>query len=290
MTNPSVEDRLFLTMWLYTYNHFLYQPEQVIEFIEHTFELTNPFERRIGFVCLLLNRRKEVRKRLNRENWQWVRKELKEGTIGLFCTYNLNESPSPQDREPNWVVDIISKIRSHPRAPESTALLLKELPSKLGYTIEIPRTETGIDGQLQNQFTRLARVTFVAIGGVYGFVNLTRVATADGVRTEYERTRGIDITTTSSMFRDRIRGAFWENYISSGHIERLGGVAAVVGQAPCRYVEKLYSDGSALALRLTESVNAFSPEQVKRLEEYFTPLSPPARVLDHQKSDDISNS
>lgn len=79
--------------------------------------------------------------------------------------------------------------------------------------------------------------------------------------------------------RKTVRGAFWENYLTEGHIQALGGIDSIKSHAPCASVEPL-ADGKALALRLTEDVNEITPMAAERLEKYFEPLAPSRKMLE----------
>jgi hypothetical protein len=71
-------------------------------------------------------------------------------------------------------------------------------------------------------------------------------------------------------------GYYWGTILSSGHIAALGGLDRVEREAPCVRVEtfRAASGGSLVFLQLTETIDAFSDAELRRLRDFLQPLLP----------------
>ena len=82
----------------------------------------------------------------------------------------------------------------------------------------------------------------------------------------------------SEMYDTRLRGAYWGNFLSSNHVQLLGGITRVAKEAPCFLVEPLNMTGvdgtpaTGAYLQLTEDLFVISSTQIRALETYLAPI------------------
>ncbi|MBI5033054.1 MAG: hypothetical protein HZB51_21240 [Chloroflexi bacterium] len=273
---PGPEERFYFSLWLYSYESFVEHYDWVIEFVESTFAFGDQFGVGLQFVADMKPRGKEVRRKFTPKTWEWCKQELREGRLWMLLTHP-KDFAAPKTLYPVWSVNMLSSI--HPRevvADDSQTVPYWKLPlpNEIKFVIELPLTIPHIDPELQQALVHLGRTTFTKIKAIYGFINLSRrPASADVGGTEYERRRDLLADQTTHLLRWAVRGAFWENYLSEGHIQALGGIDSIKASAPCARVDELI-EGKALAVRLTEDVNELSLVLVQKLEAYFQPLAP----------------
>jgi hypothetical protein len=125
---------------------------------------------------------------------------------------------------------------------------------------------------IQQTFNELFKEVIVAINGVYGFITYETTAAASPMMTPYENYYALS-TTFLPGFTKKIRGYFWNNYLSTDHIERLGGIQQVLSDAPCFVKEPLAtSTHQGVLLQLTEDINYYSDDQLVQLRNYLLKL------------------
>jgi len=73
-------------------------------------------------------------------------------------------------------------------------------------------------------------------------------------------------------FVDQVHGYNWAVLLKAGHIDRLGGVAAVRRDSPCAHVEQLDHGGVSLLCRVTTSPFELDAERVMAWRAYLRPL------------------
>lgn len=269
-------NRYYFSVWLYTYESFFEHPDWVIEFVGSTFSIVDPFGLPIRLFAQARTG-KEIHRVFNKKNWQWCQQEFRRGSLKLLSAHPNLGWEAPTEPMPSWTVFVFENPQ--PPSPE----LQKAAnfpwwdfppPNTLEFAVELPLTIERVDQSLQDAVVQLTRTTFVKIGASYGFINFSsRNLDADGTRTEYEKKFSVMATDTAWFLRRYIRGAFWENYLTERHIEKLGGIDVIKFNAPCARVEELIPS-KAIALRLTEDVNEVTPEHIKTLEQYLDPLAP----------------
>ena len=78
-----------------------------------------------------------------------------------------------------------------------------------------------------------------------------------------------------------VRGWFWANVLSSAHIQKLGGIQAVMEHAPFEVVWALQSDdGNDLVyLQLPGEITSVSPADLQKATDYLQPLFYPKDVV-----------
>lgn len=89
--------------------------------------------------------------------------------------------------------------------------------------------------------------------------------------TSYEHVMGINAIGNIQRFSSMMRGYYWGNILSAGHLERLGGCAALE-DGP--WTVRDLSDGecSLVYLQLDSPLSAIDDDQVRALRELFRPV------------------
>lgn len=265
----------YLSFWFYTYADLLNNPKVTIEFIESTFEFGDPFG---------LNLRLSVNPHLNSVSsrrfstkaWQLCKEELGQGHVRVLLT-SWTKKFSAGQSIPHWLISLYpaQTLQELDTLDRKKAYWRLPAPTNLVFVIEYPPGTMQISAQMQNKIVRFARTAFVRLGATYGFVNFSnRSDIADFSGTEYENRLGVDHNVTSHLISERVRGAFWENYLTTEHVKRLGGIESIRANAPCEQIDVFMPKNSGVALRLTKNINEIGDIQVSQLEKYFAPLAP----------------
>jgi hypothetical protein len=78
-----------------------------------------------------------------------------------------------------------------------------------------------------------------------------------------------------SEFRDRIKGAFWANFLNANHVNQLGGESIVRQSAPCERIAPLADGGLLLQLKVDPLIRDREQEEVlyRRLRDYLSPIT-----------------
>ncbi len=122
---------------------------------------------------------------------------------------------------------------------------------------------------------------FTDLHPVYGFINLYEHSI--GLRSLPEQTdREIEfhlvgfyddaMLSRPEAVTRYIRGTFWANFLTAEHIEKLGGIEAVLTKAPCFKVERIGAE--AVLLQATPSLVDLRPEHLAPLTAYLAPVLP----------------
>lgn len=156
-------------------------------------------------------------------------------------------------------------IKFYPEDPEMAAHLQFSVnPLEVLGAKEISRA-------VQDQVVDLAVETFVAVKGIVGYITVDYlVPSGYGTMSPYERFIGLEYLWAAREFRRKARGYYWGNLLSNGHVELLGGEAALE-KAPVYLVKKLEN---GYYLQLTEDINNIDREKLAQLKEFLKPLLP----------------
>lgn len=92
----------------------------------------------------------------------------------------------------------------------------------------------------------------------------------------YESGTGASLKDSVQQAREKLRGYYWGNFLSAGHIAALGGRTQIEREAPCASVVDLSTPGhDLLYLQLTEQVDHYGDDDLRRLRDYLRPLLQP---------------
>jgi hypothetical protein len=110
------------------------------------------------------------------------------------------------------------------------------------------------------------------IGATYGYTTLGEDL---GGKTPLERSLRRGYFKAMSELDTRVRGCFWQNLLSRGHVEALGGVERVMRRAPVARAVDLSTDENMLvSLQLTDDLFSMTGDDVDRLAAYLAPVLP----------------
>jgi hypothetical protein len=120
-----------------------------------------------------------------------------------------------------------------------------------------------------------ARERAAAIHAVYGYVTLDLVRNN---QSPYENRVGVLPYQTLPHVKIQTRGYYWANFLSTGHIDRLGGVEQVKRDAPVAVAEeRVVNKEVQMYLQLTDHVWNVSEGELIALRKYLQPLLPAGR-------------
>jgi hypothetical protein len=89
----------------------------------------------------------------------------------------------------------------------------------------------------------------------------------------YEMWVGLPIAETICHVGTRVRGYYWGNLLTEGHIAQLGGVDRVIKHAPVAIVETIDISGrTGLYLQLTEHAAEVRDDALAELRRFLSPL------------------
>jgi hypothetical protein len=92
----------------------------------------------------------------------------------------------------------------------------------------------------------------------------------------YESGTGASVKDSVQQAREKLRGYYWGNFLSAGHIAALGGKARIEREAPCvAVVDQSTPAHELLFLQLTEQVDHYGDDDLRRLRDYLRPLLQP---------------
>ena len=129
---------------------------------------------------------------------------------------------------------------------------------------------------ISDTFIELIEGLSIRAKNLAGYITFDRtyaeMANLGSKRSPYEVYLTKDFSCRAPLLHKFYRGYYWGNFLSKEHVELLGGIDYVLGQAPVFQVKAL-SDGGAY-LQLTEDINDFSDESLRNLKEFLTPILP----------------
>jgi len=170
------------------------------------------------------------------------------------------------------------KLRGTDRSPNVGGVAISgvdtpEIAAHLEFTVN-PQEVLGkreIDPFIQRQVVELALETFAEVKGVVGYITVDYLAPSPyGTMSPYEWYVGLSYPWAARDFRRKVRGYYWGNLLSKGHIEMLGG-EEILSKAPVYLVKRLEN---GYYLQLTEDINHIDRSKLAQLKEFLKPLLP----------------
>lgn len=150
----------------------------------------------------------------------------------------------------------------------------------------ISRFEVAGESDFQRELMKTLKEAFVEFGFNYALVHQGRWPIGrpefrlddDGLylatRNSYPLTYfTIDLSVAKRFYKERIKGAFWANFLNPLHVEALGGLKRISQERPCRVVEEL--GGGCLLLQVAPSPldeDASEVEEYQRLRRFLRPI------------------
>ena len=252
-----------VVMSLATYEDLSKRGEELLWFVEQGYErILRKLPRQADEATLYGSPVGKISNRqflFNEKNWARFRKELREGKLG---TFSLSLWLEPKDIRRISGAGI--HIYTYPDYPGRASILVLgvEGPFYGGQPLDA----------WQEEWVDLACEAFVRLNGATGFITVDVLSWRDP-DSPYEGVARV--IGAGYHFRSRVRGYYWGNFLSRGHIERLGGPEAVFREAPCYLVRDL-SEGEEWRayLQLTARMEDIPEEALRALRDYLRPLLP----------------
>lgn len=104
---------------------------------------------------------------------------------------------------------------------------------------------------------------------------------AGGHRSPYECWYGINAFDSSPITRECVRGYYWANLLTAGHLERLGGEDALRNRA-APYGFLVEPAGPAVVLRAPGAITEFDDDRLAAMRELLRPALPPQPYVCYQ--------
>jgi hypothetical protein len=103
-------------------------------------------------------------------------------------------------------------------------------------------------------------------------------------RTPYECWYGMNSFDSAPLTRERVRGYYWANLLTAGHLARLGGLQALRDQAaPHGFVVQPVDLASpAVVLRAAGPITSFDDDRLAAMKRLLKPVLPPRRYTGYQ--------
>lgn len=129
-----------------------------------------------------------------------------------------------------------------------------------------------IPANIQTKFRLLFQKAVRLLEADTGYITYESKLVRLTMQSSFEDYWGINIYRHPG-FSTRLRGYFWDNYLSEQHIATLGGLKLIKDSAPCDIIEPvIHSDKLGVFLQLTDDINNYSDDQLVRLRKYLWPL------------------
>jgi hypothetical protein len=90
----------------------------------------------------------------------------------------------------------------------------------------------------------------------------------------------MDHRSSAALTRERVRGYYWWNLLTAGHLARLGGLDGLRARAAARDLEVVPLE-SAAVLRLPGPITAFADDRLAAMKEVLTPVLIPRRYINY---------
>lgn len=131
-----------------------------------------------------------------------------------------------------------------------------------------------IDDETQRAWVEVAKSAAIALRAATGYLTIGYVAGAS----PFEHLIGRDWLDGVAEGDRLLRGYFWGNVLSAGHVAALGGRDRVLAEAPCARAEDWSTAGHELVyLQLTADLELVPDDALLVLERYLRPVLPAPR-------------
>jgi len=127
----------------------------------------------------------------------------------------------------------------------------------------------------QERLLEITLDTFKSLKAVSGYITIDNIQAGMRSASPFEQKLNLDYQKASWNFRNKFRGAYWGNILSTEHIKKLGGLGKVKSKAPAyRIAEMGQGDSNAVFIQLSPSLDIVSPWQMEELQQYLQPILP----------------
>ena len=205
-----------------------------------------------------------------------------------YTEKNIKELSKKLTKQEIAEISCSAKMQAYP-----DAFNIAELHIKLGLDVLNNRFDSQVPNEMtlyfyhltqsglytEDEFIQILKRWGITTNAVNGFA--TRgFQPMDNTLSEYSaRRRNIEPET---CYREKLKGYFWANYLTAGHILKLGGIDAIREEAPCCQVEAVQDN--AVLLRATNTFDEFTLEKRLEIKEYLRPVNFPEDWLTFSES------
>lgn len=237
---------------------------QIISFIESFItEIINPLQEQGKFVGARVNYKPEdeiewPEKKFSPQRWESIKQHMK--------SVNADQIVIHSEDGVGLVIDFFAD------APEKIPMLSISVLDDLYLPEEL-------DGVAEKFKTILLRVAN-NVNHYGGYITLDNMVAYSNLLSPHEKHMGWGVSVLGSeKVKEYLRGYFWGNILAKLHVDKLGGLEAVIQRAPI--CNSLRLQEGALFLQLTDSIQNVSDENLRRLKIYFLEiLLPPEEDFD----------
>lgn len=123
---------------------------------------------------------------------------------------------------------------------------------------------------VQDNYTHWAKAVFDKFEGVTGYLTHDLVCGDFFMPTSFELSQGLIYSHIAGKFHQQVRGYFWGNFLSTSHVQALGGEGKLY-EVPAFLIERV---GKGYYIQLTEDINTLQLSDLAKLKAYLKPLLP----------------
>ncbi|QCT04352.1 hypothetical protein E6C60_3642 [Paenibacillus algicola] len=261
-----------MSMHVTTYKILNDKGEQLVSLLQQFFDLFLGYIEEDLDIMIEFMKGKEKTMQINNKNISKVYDYFLQGKIeclDIFHYYDLHDEAMDRHYPGLYTVGI-SCNQASTYSPELAKSRI--FPNNFSLSLNERLFNNYIPSHVQNDFVDLFKQAIILLEGVTGFITYESTAASSHTRTPFETHWSID-TSSPPGYTQRLRGYFWLNYLSTHHINQLGGLDCIRKNAPCGVIESLdQQDKLGLLLGLTDNINDYSDDQLRKLREYFWPL------------------
>ncbi len=143
--------------------------------------------------------------------------------------------------------------------------------NRLLFAIGKPLFGDRIDLAHQRLVVGLAKEAALVSRAGTGYVTVDR---AGGFQSPFEERYAISPLDVALSLQTRARGYYWGNFLSRGHVDRLGGMERVLADVPAALTEVLDPKRELVYIQVTHDMNSVSREDIQPLRDYLQPVLP----------------
>lgn len=151
--------------------------------------------------------------------------------------------------------------------------------AQVGCSVSLGTYGSAVPRSAQQVFVELACDTMRAFDGRWGGIALDRLGSGFAFERAAMRSTLSDGLVTCDTYA---RGYLWGNLLSQRHVATLGGLDAVVRDAPFAVRRVLDADTATVYLQATDDVNTFDDEVLRTIRSYLAPLLPASLEVEHE--------
>lgn len=144
--------------------------------------------------------------------------------------------------------------------------------SSLEFSVKLSAIGRNVPTKLQESLVNWCKSSFIELNSSVGYITVDWVsANVYGSESPYERVIGLSYPWAARGFRQKARGYYWGNLLSSNHMLLLGK-DTVANQAPVAKIEAL--EGEGYYFQLSGDINLIDPARLRKLKVFFAEILP----------------